>query len=131
MRVSLPSPPKRLAAGSAPLLSSRVIVSFPPRPNPWISAVLAIVAVPPTMATAPPLIRILPAALRLTVIVLSRLSAITVSTPLAGAKDAVTAIVLFLFELPHKRGGRKALVWVGGARFKRDCAAYRRRWRNF
>ena len=96
MRVSLPSPPKRLARGSAPLLSLSVIVSFPPRPNPWIRLVLATVAVPPWMTTAPPLMRMVPAASRLTVIVLSRASPNTDSMPLVGSKDAVTAIVVVL-----------------------------------
>jgi hypothetical protein len=67
--------------------------------------------------------------LRLTVIVLSRTSPITISTPLAGSKDAVTAIVLVLFELRPERGlGCMALVRGGGVWFKRDCAAYRSRW---
>ena len=81
MSTSLPAPPNRLARGSAPLASLRVIVSLPPRPKTWISEVLATVGVPPTTATAPPLTRILPAASRLIVIVLSRASPVTVSVP--------------------------------------------------
>ena len=77
------------AAGSAPLTSLSVIMSLPPRPKTWISEVLATVGVPPTTATAPPLTRIWPAASRLTVMLLSRLSPMTVSTP--AAKLAVAA----------------------------------------
>ena len=40
-------PPKRLARGSAPLVSSRTITSLPDWPNTWMSAVLATVGVPP------------------------------------------------------------------------------------
>ena len=92
--VSLPAPPKRFAAGSAPLASSRARMSLPPRPNTWIRLVFATVAVPPTMDTAPPLTRIVPAASRLTVTLLSRLSPRTVSTPAPGEKTAVTAGVI-------------------------------------
>ena len=67
MRVSLPAPPKRFARGSAPLASLSVIVSLPPWPKTWISAVFATGGVPPVTATAPPLTRMVPAALRLTV----------------------------------------------------------------
>src|SRR5262245_45183857 len=76
------------------------------------------------MTTAPPLTRILPAALRLIVIVLSFASPRTVSTRVLASKDAVTAIVLVLFELRSERTrlGCTALVCRGGARFKRDCA---------
>ena len=45
--MSLPSPPKRLAAGRAPLVSLSVMVSLPPRPKTWMSVVLATVGVPP------------------------------------------------------------------------------------
>ena len=69
VRTSLPAPPNRLAFGSAPLTSLSVTVSLPPRPKTWMSEVLATVGVPPTTAMAPPLTRILPAASRLTVIV--------------------------------------------------------------
>ena len=89
MSTSLPAPPNRLAAGSAPLTSLSVSTSLPPRPKTWITEVLATVGVPPTTATAPPLTRILPAALRLTVMLLSRLSPVTLSVPLLN--DAVTA----------------------------------------
>ena len=50
---------------------------------------LATVGVPPVTATAPPLTRSWPAALRLTVMLLSRLSPKTVNVP--ALKDAVTA----------------------------------------
>ena len=50
---------------------------------------LATVGVPPMTETAPPLTRIVPAASRLTVMLLSRLSPLTLSTPLLN--DAVTA----------------------------------------
>ena len=89
MSTSLPSPPNRLAAGSAPLTSLSVIVSLPPSPNTWMRAVLATVGVPPATATAPPLTRIWPAALRLTVIELSRLSPLTDRVP--ALNDAVVA----------------------------------------
>src|SRR5829696_6829596 len=82
VRTSLPAPPNRLALGSAPLVWLRVIVSFPPRPNTWISAVLATVGVPPETETAPPLTSSVPAALRLMTIVLAALSPDTLSVPL-------------------------------------------------
>ena len=50
---------------------------------------LATVGVPPTTETAPPLTRMLPAALRLTVMLLSSESPVTVSVPLLN--DPVTA----------------------------------------
>ena len=43
------------------------MMSLPPWPKTWIRLVLATVGVPPRIGTAPPLTRILPAALRLTV----------------------------------------------------------------
>ena len=89
MRTSLPAPPNRLAFGSAPLTSLIVIVSLPARPKTWICEVLATVGVPPETATAPPFTRMLPAALRLTVVELLRESPLTDSTPLANV--AVTA----------------------------------------
>ena len=52
---------------------------------------LATVGVPPTTATAPPLTRIVPAALREIVIELSALSPRTVSTPVLGVNVAVVA----------------------------------------
>ena len=85
----MPAPPNMFARGSAPLASLRVIVSLPPRPNTWISAVLATVGVPPKTGTAPPLTRIAPAALRLISIVLAALSPNTLSVPLL--KVAVVA----------------------------------------
>ena len=88
MSTSLPELPNRFAAGSAPLTSLIVITSLPPSPKTWIFEVLATVGVPLT-ATAPPLTRIWPAALRLTVMLLSRLSPLTVSWP--PVKVAVTA----------------------------------------
>ena len=72
------------ARGRAPFASFSVMVSLPPWPNTWIRAVLATVGVPPVTATAPPLTRIWPAALRLTSMVLSRLSPKTVRVPAAG-----------------------------------------------
>ncbi len=89
VRTSLPAPPNRLAAGSAPLVSLSVITSWPPRPKTRISDVLATVGVPPMTGTAPPLTRILPAASRLIVSELSRLSPVALSTP--ALKVAVTA----------------------------------------
>jgi hypothetical protein len=68
-----------------------VIVSLPPRPWTWISAVLATVGVPPMTATAPPLTRMFPAALRLTTIELSSASPLTVSWPELGLNVAVVA----------------------------------------
>src|SRR5664279_3431524 len=97
---SFPSPPNRLARGSAPLASSSVIVSLPPRPKTWISVVLATVGVPPFTVIAPPLTRIAPAAFRLMVMVLFALSPLTVRMPdvkvatvaaLAGAAVATMA----------------------------------------
>ena len=72
--MSLPAPPNRFACGSAPLASLRVSVSLPPWPKTWISVVLATVGVPPMTGTAPLLTRIVPAASRLIVIVLSRVA---------------------------------------------------------
>ena len=81
MRVSLPAPPNRFAAGSAPLTSLSAITSWPSRPKTRISVVLATVGEPPMTVTAPPFTRIVPAALRLIAIELSALSPDTVSTP--------------------------------------------------
>src|SRR5262249_18610981 len=53
VRVSFPAPPKRSACGSAPLVSFRVMVSSPPRPNTSIRLVLATVDVPPRITTRP------------------------------------------------------------------------------
>ena len=94
--VSLPAPPNRLAAGSAPLASLSVIESLPPWPKTWITAVLATVAWPPATATAPPLTSMVPAASRLTVMVLLRLSPNTDSKPAAGEKLALIAMVVIL-----------------------------------
>src|ERR1700722_2774469 len=55
-----------------------------------MSAVLATVASPPLTETAPPLMRMWPAASRLTTILLSRLAPKTDRMPAAGVKDAVT-----------------------------------------
>ena len=63
--VSSPVPPKRLARGSAPFVSSRAITSLPAWPNTWMSAVLATVGVPPETGIAPLFTRIVPAASRL------------------------------------------------------------------
>ena len=89
--VSLPAPPKRFARGSAPCASVSVMMSLPPWPKTCISAVLATVGVPPLTGTAPPLIRICPAALRLRSMVLLRASPSTERVPLAGVNVAVTA----------------------------------------
>jgi hypothetical protein len=75
------------------------MVSLPPWPKAWIKVVLATVGVPPWTTTAPPLTRMAPAASRLVVITLSRVSPISVSTPVAGMKLAVTAIVLILWKV--------------------------------
>ena len=87
----MPAPPNRFARGSAPLTWLSVIVSLPPWPKTWISVVFATVGAPPATATAPPFTRIWPAALRLIVMLLSRLSPNTVSWPAPGLNDAVTA----------------------------------------
>ena len=46
---------EQVGAGSAPLDSSSVIISLPPWPKTWIRLVLATVAGPPRIGTAPPL----------------------------------------------------------------------------
>ena len=99
MRTSLPAPPNRLAFGSAPLTSLIVTVSLPAWPKTWMSEVLATVGVPPTTAMAPPLTRILPAASRLTVMLLLRLSPNTLSVPALNV--AVTA-ALALMAVPAR-----------------------------
>src|SRR5687768_12516566 len=85
------------------------MTSLPPWPNTWISAVLATVAVPPLMATAPPFTRIVPAALRANVMVLLRLSPNVVRSCAVGLKVAVTAIVVFLSV------AAPAQPWIGAA----------------
>jgi hypothetical protein len=75
MMVSLPMPPSTSC------------------PETEIRLVLATVAVPPEIGTAPPLTRRFPAASRLVSIVLSRSSPIVVSTPATGSKLLVIAIV--------------------------------------
>src|SRR6185436_340576 len=59
-----------------------------------ISAVFSTVGWPPTAVTAPPLIRICPAALRLAVMVFLAVSPSTVSRPAPGMKVALIAIVV-------------------------------------
>jgi hypothetical protein len=100
VRTSFPVPPKMLAAGSAPLASFSVMTSLPPWPNSCIRAVLATVAVPPKIVTAPPLTRRRPAALRLMVMLFSRSSPNTDRRPAPGVKLALIAMVLFLSETP-------------------------------
>ena len=89
MSTSLSLPPNRFALGSAPFASLSVRVSLPARPKTWISWVFATVGLPPATAIAPPLTRMPPAALRLTVIALAALSPFTLSTP--ALKVAVVA----------------------------------------
>ena len=88
VRTSLPAPPNRFALGSAPLASLSVIVSLPPAEDLDQRRVGHRRRAAAT-ATAPPLTRILPAASRLMVIVLSAPSPKTLSVPLANV--AVTA----------------------------------------
>ena len=64
-----------------------------------MSEVLATVGVPPTTATAPPLTRILPAALRLIAMLLAALSPDAVSTPLLNV--AVVAALAGLLVAPN------------------------------
>ena len=104
---SLPAPPNRFAAGSAPLVSLSVTVSWPPRPNVWIRAVLATVGVPPTTAIAPPLTRILPAASREIVIELSAPSPKTLSTPVLGVNVAVVAAFAVAAVAGEQAGGER------------------------
>src|SRR5579871_1367165 len=99
MRVSLPLPPNSATAGIAPFASSTCSVSLPSWPNIWINEVLATVGLPPIGATAPPLTRMLPAASRLAVTVLLRVSPITVSWPAIGLKVAVVAIRIVLHRV--------------------------------
>src|SRR5262245_6668904 len=126
VRVSLPTPPKMFAFGSAPAVSLSVTVSLPPWPNTWINAVLATVGEPPITGTAPPLTRMLPAALRLIVMVLFRLSPKTVSVPLDGKNDAVVAApaallnpmsvqALIAAPISNQRSIRLRFRRVGGA----------------
>jgi hypothetical protein len=120
--MSLPAPPKRLAAGSAPFTSLRVIASLSPRPNTRIEDVFATVGVPPMTATAPPFTRILPAVSRLITIELPALSPVTVSTPplnvavvaaLAGtAAPAMTPAASAVAASRRRAGRRQALSRV-------------------
>ena len=82
---------------------------------------LATVGVPPMTATAPPLTRIVPAALRLTVSELSRLSPDTVSTPalkvavtaaFAGAVVAAIAPAVSTVPASSRRAERRQTPWV-------------------
>ena len=74
-------------------------MSLPPWPNAWIRVVLATVALPPAMATAPPLTRRVPAASRLNVIAFLALSPVAASTPVAGLKLLEIAIVVVLSKV--------------------------------
>src|SRR4051794_16632961 len=91
VRTSSPWPPKSNAFGKAPLDSSREMVSLPLWPNTLMVVVLATLGEPPTTLTALPLIRILPAASRLTEMLLLLASPKTESRPADGTKSAVTA----------------------------------------
>src|SRR5262245_34803838 len=75
------------------------MTSAPPRPASWIWVVFATLGVPPTIGTAPPLMRMAPAASRLTVIVLSRLSPVAVNRPVAGSNLLETAISFVLSNI--------------------------------
>jgi hypothetical protein len=96
MRVSLPLPPNSCAGGSTALPSE--IVSSPFPPDTTILVVLATVGCPLSMDTAPLFTKICPAALLLVVMVLPRLSPVSASTPVAGLKLAVIAMVVVLSE---------------------------------
>jgi len=76
-----------------------VIVSLPPWPNSWIKSVLATVGLPPTIATAPLLIKMFPAALRLALMVLPRPSPNTDSTRAPDKKLAEIDIVIVLSKV--------------------------------
>jgi hypothetical protein len=95
--VSSPPPPS-IVIGTVELLSP-AMTSSPPRPESWICVVFAMVGVPPTIGTAPPLMRMLPAASRLTAIVLSRLSPVAVNRPVAGSNLLETAISFVLSNI--------------------------------
>ena len=119
MRTSLPAPPNRLAAGSAPLASLSVITSLPPCPKTRISVVLATVGVPPATAIAPPFTRILPAALRLMAIELSAPSPNTLRLPalklavvaaFAGALVAARTPADSTAPASSRRAGRRQAV---------------------
>jgi hypothetical protein len=91
-----------MVIGTIELLSP-VMTSSPPRPESWICVVFAMVGVPPTIGTAPPLMRMLPAASRPTVIVLSRLSPVAVNRPVAGSNLLETAISFVLSNIQGER----------------------------
>ena len=61
--------------------------------------VVATVGWPPSMDTAPLFTKICPAALLLVVMVLPRLSPVSASTPVAGLKLALIAMVLVLSKI--------------------------------
>ena len=113
INVSLPEPPNSLAAGSAPLVSSSEIVSLPPVPNTWMKEVLATVAGPPVTVTAPPLTKIVPAASRLTTIVLLRLSSNTDRMPEPGEKLALIAMVVVLSKGSRAEEARRGALARG------------------
>ena len=82
MRVSLPEPPTSFACGRAPLVSSSVMMLlFKLAAGHVISPVLATVGVSPTIGTSPLLTRIVPAASRLMVTVLTDASPVVVGAP--------------------------------------------------
>ena len=140
VRASLSAPPNRWAAGSAPLVSSRLSTSLPASPKTRICEVLATVGVPPATVTPPSLTRILPAASRLTWMLFAVLSPITVSTPAlnvavvaALAGTLVTAIAPAPIAVPAssrrvadpRRARRVFIVFSSGQRrgFHRRCMA--------
>jgi len=120
VRTSLPAPPNRLARGSAPLTSLIVTVSLPPWPKTWMREVLATVGVPPATVMAPPLTRSLPAASRLTVMLLPALSPSTLSVPLLNvATVAALALTVVPARAPtasraevSSRRARRRRPWV-------------------
>jgi hypothetical protein len=71
----------RAARGSVPLASSIESVSLPALPETLSEVVFAVVAGPPAITTAPPLIRSVPDASRLTTIALSAKSPLMLNSP--------------------------------------------------
>ena len=120
---------QRVVAGAAEQVGARaarrslslsVMVSLPPWPNTWIRLVFATVGVPPMTGTAPPLTRMLPAALRL--IVTRVVEVVAEHRQRAGARRKACCNCHCRSLLKLRRGGWKRWRGLSGGCCRRLVA---------